>query len=158
VSPPPQTAQQPQQEPQAAPREVVRELAQPQTRQSRRTRNQRDRTEPPANEAMASTEQGELRAARPQTRKEQRQARREQERQERRYDRRSRDRDDDEAIETRPRSDRRRVERDDRPPRDGERRVIVREDIREPAPRIVRGPEQRDGGFSPFRLFGIFDR
>jgi hypothetical protein len=39
--------------------------------------------------------------------------------------------------------------------RGGERRVIVQE---EPEQRVVRGPEQRDVGFSPFRLFGIFDR
>ena len=47
--------------------------------------------------------------------------------------------------------------RPDRRQRDGER-VVVREEIREPEQRVVRGPEQRDGGFSPFRLFGIFDR
>jgi hypothetical protein len=48
--------------------------------------------------------------------------------------------------------------RSDRRSRDGERRVVVREEIREPEPRVVRGPEQREVGFSPFRLFGIFDQ
>jgi hypothetical protein len=59
------------------------------------------------------------------------------------------------AQDTRSRSDRRRVEVEDTRRREGERRVVVRE---EPEQRIVRGPEQRDFGFSPFRLFGIFDR
>jgi hypothetical protein len=41
--------------------------------------------------------------------------------------------------------------------------VVVREETREPEQRVVRGPEQRgleqrDVGFSPFRLFGIFDQ
>jgi len=48
--------------------------------------------------------------------------------------------------------------RADRRGRDGERRVVIREEIREPEPRVVRGPEQREVGFSPFRLFGIFDQ
>ncbi len=46
----------------------------------------------------------------------------------------------------------------DRRARDGERRVVVREETREPEQRVVRGPEQREVGFSPFRLFGIFDQ
>jgi hypothetical protein len=55
-----------------------------------------------------------------------------------------------EPVETRSRSDRRRQ-------RDPEQRAVIREEVREPEQRVVRGPEQRDG-FSPFRLFGIFDR
>ena len=72
-----------------------------------------------------------------------------------RSERRYGNRDDAEAADMRSRSDRRRVEVEEPQQRGGERRVIVRE---EPEQRIVRGPEQRDVGFSPFRLFGIFDR
>ena len=141
---PPQTAQPPQQEQRAAPREAVRDLAPPPARQSRRARNQRN--QPPADEAMASTEQADPRAARSQARRDGGSQR---------YDRRSRELEDAEVVDA-SRSDRRRFERDERPLRDGERRVVVREEIREPEPRIFRGPEQ--GGSSPFGLFGIFDR
>jgi hypothetical protein len=135
-------------QPRAAPREVVRDLSQPQTRQSRRTKNQRNRNEV-REETAAPTEQIDPREARAQaTRKETRG-------QERRY--RDRGRDEAEVVEPRSRSDRRRVERDDRRLRDDERRVVIQEEIREPEQGMVRGPE-RGGGFSPFRLFGIFDQ
>jgi hypothetical protein len=49
----------------------------------------------------------------------------------------------------------RRAEVEESRHREGERGVIIRE---ESEPRIVRRPEQRDVGFSPFRLFGISDR
>ena len=139
----PPMAQQPQQEPRAAPREIVRDLSQPQGRQSRRARDTR--------ETAASTEQADPREARTQERQ-RNAAQAETDKRDggsRRSERRYRDRDDAEAVDMRSRPDRRQ--------RDGER-VVVREEIREPEQRVVRGPEQRDGGFSPFRLFGIFDR
>ena len=67
----------------------------------------------------------------------------------RRAEPRYRDRNDDEAVETRVRADRRRIEQDDRHRLEGERRVVTREEMR--------APPQRDGGFSPFRLFGVFE-
>jgi hypothetical protein len=42
----------------------------------------------------------------------------------------------------------------DRRPREDEPRVVVREVVREPEPRVVQGPEH----FNPLRLFGIFGR
>jgi hypothetical protein len=63
-----------------------------------------------------------------------------------------------EARESRSRERQRRHERHGRS-REDERRVVIREEAREPGRRIVHGPEPRDGvGFSPFGLFGIFDR
>jgi len=137
----PPTAEQPQQEPRAAPREVVRDLSQPQTRQSQRARNPREVTAP--------TEQTDPREARTQERQ-RNAAQAETDKRDggpRRSERRYRDREDAEAVETRARPDRRQRER-----------VVVREDTREPEQRIVQGPEQREGGLTPFRLFGIFDR
>lgn len=169
----PQKMQEPQQ---AAPREVVRDVTQPPLKPARR--GQRNRDEIPADQAMASTEQADPGATRKLTRRErreqerlERQERREQARQRhaaqtetdgreggsRRFDRRVRDWDEERPVD-RSRFDRRQTDRDDRPQRDSERRVIVREGAREPAPHIVRGAEQRDGGFTPFRLFGIFER
>ena len=131
---------------QEQPREAVRDLSKPQTRQSRRAKNQRNRNEM-REETAASAEQVDPREVRAQaTRKETRG-------QERRY--RDRGRDEAEVVEPRSRSDRRRVERDDRRLRDDDRRVVIREEIREPEQRIVRGPERE---FSPFGLFGIFDQ
>lgn len=162
----PQRAEPAQEQPRTAPREVVRDTSQPQPRQSRRTRNQRDRHEV-REDTTASAEQIDPREARAQaTRQETRgQERRRTATQDvetreqgaRRSERRYRDRDDAEVVEPPSRYDRRRVERDDRRLRDDERRVVIREEIREPDQRMVRGPE-REGGFSPFRLFGIFDR
>lgn len=133
----PPIAEQPQQEP----REVVRDLSQPQSRQSRRTRN--------AREVTAPTEQPDPREARTQERQ-RNAAQAETDKRDggpRRSERRYRDREDAEAVETRARPERR--QRD---------RVVVREDTREPEQRVVRGPEQGESGFTPFRLFGIFDR
>jgi hypothetical protein len=148
MEPSPTAAQQEQQpaaaeEPRAAPREVVRDLPQQQTNQSRRTRNQRSKDDARArNEATVSTEQADPRDVRAQDR---------QQTGPRRSERRYRDREEAEPTDTRFRSERRQ--------RDGERRVAIREETREPEQRVVRGPEQREGfGFSPFRLFGIFDR
>jgi Spy/CpxP family protein refolding chaperone len=146
---PSQTVGQSQSE-QHAPREVVRDLSQ--TRQSRRSRNQRNRHDARANEETVSNEQVDPRAARAEV--DGRKADRRESRS-RRSERRYRDRDD--SADTHMRSDRRRVETEDERPPAGERRV-VREEIREPEPRVVRGPEPRDGGFTPFRMFGIFDR
>ena len=139
----PPIAEQPQQEPRAAPREIVRDLSQPQSRQSRRTRNTREATAPTeqTDPHEARTQERQRNAAQVETDKRDGGSRRS----ERRY----RDRDDAEAVETRARPDRRQ--------RDGER-VVVREETREPEQRVVRGPEQREGAFTPFRLFGIFDR
>jgi hypothetical protein len=146
----------------AAPREVVRDLSPQQSKQSRRTRHQRQRDDARAGGETASTEPVDPREARTQERREERQRtathvdteRRDGRRSERRY----RDRDDVDEVDTRSRSDRRGRETEDRRGRDGERRVVVREEIREPEQRVVRGSEQRDVGFSPFRLFGIFEQ
>jgi len=131
-----------------------------QNRRSKRTRNARAR-----DDATVSTEQVDPRDAHakadrdPRSQERQRNTRQvDNERRDagsRRSERRSSNREDSEPVDTRSRSDRRRVEIEDDRPRAGERRVTVRE---EPEPRIVRRPEQRDGGFTPFRLFGIFDR
>jgi hypothetical protein len=141
------------------PREAVRDIPQ-QTQPPKRTRNARTR-----DDATASTEQADPRDAYAKADREARSRERQRnatqvdsERRDpgsRRSERRYGNRDDAEFADTRSRSDRRRVEVEDDRPRRGERRVIVQE---EPEPRIVRGPEQRDGGFSPFRLFGIFER
>jgi hypothetical protein len=148
-----------QQAPRAAPREVVRDIPQ-QTPPPKRTRNARAR-----DDAAASAEQVDPRDAYAKANRDPRSQERQRnttqvdnERRDtgsRRSERRYGNRDDAEAPDIRSRSDRRRVEVDEPRQRGGERRVIVRE---EPEQRIVRGPEQRDGGFSPFRLFGIFDR
>jgi hypothetical protein len=141
------------------PREVVRDIPQ-QTKPPKRSRNARTR-----DDATASTEQVDPRDAYAKADREARSRDRQRNATQgdnhrrdagsRRSERRYGSRDDSEPVDTRSRSDRRRVEVDDDPPRRGERRVIVQE---EPAPRIVRGPEQREGGFTPFRLFGIFER
>jgi hypothetical protein len=179
----PSTTAQVQEQPRAAPREVVRDLSPQQSKQSRRARHQRQRDDARTGGETASTEQVDPREARTQetrnqetrnqetrnqeTRNQERQrtaARVDTERRDgRRSERRYRDRDDVDEVDARTRSDRRGREFEDRRPRDGERRVVVREEIREPEQRIVRGPEQRgpeqrDLGFSPFRLFGIFDQ
>jgi hypothetical protein len=167
--------------PEAAPREVVRDIPQ-QTKPSKRTRNARAQQD-----ESTSTDQVDPRDAyakadrdpRPQERQrntkqvDTRQVDDERRDGSRRSERRYGNRNDSEPVDARSRSERRRVDveeprqrggerfrsdrqrvevEDDRP-RAGERRVIVRE---ESEPRIVRGPEQR--GFSPFNLFGIFDR
>jgi hypothetical protein len=156
----PSTTARGQEQPRAAPREVVRELPPQQSRQSRRARDQRPRDDARSSGETASTEQVDPREARTQetrtqeTRTQERQRtatqvdteRREGRRSERRY----RDRDDADEVDARSRSDRR--------GRDGERRVVVREETREPEQRVVRGSEQRELGFSPFRLFGIFEQ
>jgi len=145
----------------AAPREVVRDLSPPPpSKQSRRAKNQRQRDDARSgNGETAATEQVDSREAREERPRQERQRtatqadpeRREGRRSERRY----RDRDDADEVDAGSRADRR--------GRDGERRVVVREEIRESDQRVVRGPEQRgpeqrDVGFSPFRLFGIFDQ
>jgi hypothetical protein len=155
----PQVTESAPQEPRAAPREIVRDIPQ-QTKPSKRSRNAR-----PRDDATASTEQVDPRDAYAKSERDSRSQERQRntmqvdnERRDagsRRSERRYGNRDDSEPVDTRSRSDRRRVEVEDGRPRAGERRVIVRE---EPEQRVVRQPEQRDGGFSPFRLFGIFDR
>jgi hypothetical protein len=165
----PSTTAHVQEQPRAAPRQeqprdAVRELPPRQSKQSRRARDQRQRNEARASVEAASTEQVDPREARGQETRgqETRTQERHQERQRtatqvdtdrrdgRRSERRYRDRDDADEVDARSRADRRGREFEDRRQRDGERRVVVREEIREPA--------QRDVGFSPFRLFGIFDQ
>lgn len=156
---PPQETESVQQEPRAAPREVVRDIPQ-QAKPSKRTRNARA-----GDDATASTEQVDPRDASAKTDRDPRSQERQRDTRQvdndrrdagsRRSERRYGNRDDSEPMDTRSRSDRRRVEVEDDRPRAGERRVVVRE---EPEQRVVRGPEPRDGGFTPFRLFGIFDR
>jgi hypothetical protein len=159
-APAPQATESTQQPPRAVPREVVRDIPQ-QTK--RTTRNARAR-----DDAAASTEQADPRDAYakadrdPRSQERQRNGRvdtkqvdNERRDGSRRSERRYGNRDESEPADTRSRPDRRRVEVEDDRPRRGERRVVVQE---EPEPRIVRGHEQRDGGFSPFRLFGIFER
>jgi hypothetical protein len=164
----PSTTAQVQEQPRAAPREVVRDLSPQQSKQSRRARHQRQRDDARTGGETASTEQVDPREARTQeTRNQERQrtaTRVDTERRDgRRSERRYRDRNDVDEVDARTRSDRRGREFEDRRPRDGERRVVVREETREPEQRVVRGPEQRgleqrDVGFSPFRLFGIFEQ
>ena len=137
---PAQATESAQQEPRAVPREVVRDIPQ-QTPPPKRTRNTRTRDDAPS-----STEQVDPRDA---------YAKADRDPRSRRSERRHGNRDDAEAPDIRSRADRRRVEVEEPRQRGSERRVIVQE---EPEQRIVRGPEQRDVGFSPFRLFGIFDR
>jgi hypothetical protein len=176
----PQAIESAQQEPRAAPREIVRDIPQ-QTRPPKRTRNARS-----PDDATASSEQVDPRDAYAKADRDSRSQERQRnarqvdtnnERRDgsRRSERRYGNRDESEPVDTRsrsdrrrveaeeprqregerPRSDRRRVEVEEPQQRGGERRVIVRE---EPEQRVVRGPERRDVGFSPFRLFGIFDR
>ena len=55
-----------------------------------------------------------------------------------------------EAVDIRPRADRRQ--------REAAPRAVVREEMREPEQRFGQGPERRESfGFNPFRLFGAFD-
>jgi hypothetical protein len=144
--------------PQAAPpREIVRDIPQ-QTKPSRRNRNTHTREN-------AATEQVDPQDAYAKVDRDPRSRDRQRNTTQvdndrpnagpRRSERRYGSRDDAESVDARSRSDRRRADVDDERPRRGERRVIVQD---EPEPRIVRGPEARDGGFSPFRLFGIFER
>ena len=135
-----QTTERAQEEPRAVPREVVRDLPREQTRQSKRTRNARTRDDVTAPTEQADPRDSERRDPAP-----------------RRAERRYRDREDSEPVETRSRADRPRPELEERRQREGERRVVIREETREPEQRVVRGPEQ-GFGFSPFRLFGIFDQ
>ena len=142
---------------QEQPRDVVREVSPQQSRQSRRARNQRPRENASVSAEAAATDQVGSREARAEERYQERYPERQrattqadtERRDGRRSDRRYRDRDDVDEVDARSHWDRR--------GRGGERRVDVRQD-REPEQRMVRGPEQRDGGFSPFRLFGIFDQ
>jgi hypothetical protein len=153
-------------EPAAAPRTIVREVPQQQqTRQSRRTKRARDEararddasaaTEPAPRDARAEA----LAEEQPRAQERQRGARQGEatemrDGRSRRQDRRSRDTDDAEVVDTRSRSEWR---RDGRRPREAEPRGVAREEIREPSERVVRGAEPREG-FSPFRMFGIFDQ
>ncbi len=66
--------------------------------------------------------------------------------------------DDSGDVDVRSRSDRRGREFEDRRQSDGERRVVIREETREPEQRVVRRSERPDFGFCPFRVFGIFDQ
>jgi hypothetical protein len=159
----PQAIESQQQEPRAAPREIVRDIPQ-QTRPSKRTRNARTRddatasteqVDPPDAYAKADRDPRSLERQRNSRQVDTRQVDNERREGSRRSERRYGNRDESGPVDTRSRPDRRRVEVDEPRQREGDRRVIVRE---EPEPRIVRGPEQREGGFSPFRLFGIFDR
>jgi hypothetical protein len=144
----------------ATSRDVVRDVPQQQARQSRRSKNARARDEarvrddadtaiePAPRDARADA----LVEERPRGQERQRGARQGEatetrDARSRRYERRSRDRDDAEVVDTRP--DRR---FDERRPRE-----VVREEVREPAERYVRGAEPREG-FSPFRMFGIFEQ
>ncbi|MBX9772884.1 MAG: hypothetical protein K2Y71_00615 [Xanthobacteraceae bacterium] len=143
-----------QQEPRAAPHEIARDMPR-QTKTSKRSRSARTR-----DDAVTSREQVDGRDAYARVDRESRQLDPRQvdsERHEgsRRLDRRYGNRYDSEPIDARSRSDRQRVEVDERGQRERERRVIIRE---EPHPRIVRGPEQREGGFTPFSMFGAFGR
>jgi hypothetical protein len=162
-----QPSAQQQAEPRAAPREVVRDLSPQQNKQSKRARNQRQRDDVrTGNTETAAAEQVDPREARAPERQRTATQVDTERRDGRRFERRYRDRDRDEAEEADVRSrfdrNRRGREFDDRRQRtgerEGERRVVVREEIKESEPRIVRGPEQRDVGFSPFQLFGIFER
>lgn len=160
----PQAIEGAQQEPRAAaPREIVRDIPQ-QTSPSKRNRSARTRDDATTPAEQVDPRDAYAKADRDSRSQErQRNARQLHTRQvdnerrdgSRRSERRYGNRDDSEPVDTRSRSDRRRVEVDEPRQREGERRVIVRE---ESEPHIVRGPEPREGGFSPFGLFGIFGR
>lgn len=148
--------------PAAAPREVVRDVPQQQIRQSRRSKNARARDQARAREDSDTAIEPAARDARAEALAEERPRGQELQRgartgertetrdgRSRRYDRRTRSRDDADAEVVDARPDHR---FDERRPRWG-----VREEIREPAERFVRGAEPREG-FSPFRMFGIFDQ
>jgi hypothetical protein len=130
--------------PVAAPREIVRDVPREQLKQSsRRAKNPRAR-----NDAGVSSEPSEQRATRERGRQRAEIQDEAEERnvEPRRAGRRYQDRDESEPVDIRSRSER------------GGPRAVIREETREPE-RYVRGPEQRESlGFSPFRLFGIFDQ
>jgi hypothetical protein len=125
-----------------APRETMRDGPQQQSRQPRRTRNTRLRDETRTGNDTSTATEPDARDARAEAPR-------------RRYDRRARSREESEAVDTRSRSDRQRFEPDERRLREPDPRVVIREETREPE-RSVRGPEPREG-FTPFRVFGIFD-
>jgi hypothetical protein len=125
-----------EQPPAAAPREVVRDVPHDQTKQSsRRAKNSRSRNESASNEPSDQTirERGRQRAG-AQDDVEERNV------ESRRSGRRYQDREESEPVEMRSRSE----------------RAVIREETREPE-RLARG-QQESAGFSPFRLFGIFDQ
>ena len=124
----------------AARREVVRDVPHEQVKQSsRRAKNHRSRNESASNEQSDQTirERGRQRAE-IQDDVEERNA------QPRRFGRRYQDGEESEPVEMRSRSER------------GGQRVVIREGTREPE-RFAR-ERQESPGFSPFRLFGIFDQ
>jgi hypothetical protein len=124
----------------SASREIVRDVPHEQFKQtSRRAKNARARNnEAEPSDQRATRERGRQRA-------EAQDDAEEANVEPRRTGRRYRDRAESEPVDIRSRSER------------GGRRVI-REETREPE-RYVQGPEQRESvGFSPFRLFGIFDQ
>jgi len=135
-------ASNPEEPPVAASREIVRDVPREQVRQSsRRAKNPRAKNE-------ASGEPSDQRVARERGRQRAETQDEAEDRnvEPRRFGRQYQDRAESEPADVRSRSER------------GGQRVVIREETREPE-RYVRSPEQRESfGFSPFRLFGIFDQ
>ena len=141
IAEPSQSAAPRQEEPPAAtPREVVRDVPHEQVKQSsRRAKNSRPKNESASNESSDQTirERGRQRAG-VQDDVEERNV------EPRRFGRRYQGREESEPVEMRSHAER------------GGQRVVIREEPPREPERFARQP-QESVGFSPFRLFGIFD-